>query len=164
MESLYSTAWIGLGSNLEDPRNQITEAINCLRQVDWLIVDRVSSLYQTAPVGAFDQPDFINAVARIITELAPVTLLDRLLKVECQFGRIRDGSRNRPRQLDLDLLLYGQERFITRELILPHPRLHKRLFVLRPLMELEGDVEIPGVGSISSCIDACEWQRITKLY
>ena len=110
-----------------------------------------------------DQPDFINAVVRVTTTLDPLPMLRCLLQIEGQFGRMRDRPRNSPRQLDLDLLLYEREVLNSLELTIPHPRMQQRLFVLQPLMELEGNFEIPGIGSLAACINACQGQLVKKL-
>ena len=159
-------AWIGVGANLGEPRNQVLEAIDCLDRIDQMAVEARSSIYRTAPIGVQDQPDFINAVVRVGTTLDPlsVSVLCCLLQIEGQFGRVRYGSRNSPRRLDLDLLLYANEILNSRELTLPHPRMQHRLFVLQPLMEIEGNFEIPGAGFIDACISACQGQRVTKLF
>ena len=92
-----------------------------------------------------------------------MSMLNCLLQIEEQFGRMRDRPRNSPRRLDLDLLLYANEVLNSLELTIPHPRMQQRLFVLQPLMELEGKFEIPGLVSLAACINACEGQRVTKL-
>ena len=155
--------WIGVGANLGKPRNQVLEAIDSLDRIDQIAVEARSALYRTAPVEAPDQPDFINAVVRVGTTLDPLSMLNCLLQIEEQFGRIRDQPRNSPRRLDLDLLLYANEVLNSLELTIPHPRMQQRLFVLQPLMELEGNFEIPGIGSLIACINACQGQRVTKL-
>jgi 2-amino-4-hydroxy-6-hydroxymethyldihydropteridine diphosphokinase len=139
------------------------EAVDCLDRIDQIVVEARSALYRTAPIEAPGQPDFINAVVRVGTTLDPLSMLNCLLQIEEQFGRMRDRPRNSPRQLDLDLLLYGNEILHSRELTIPHPRMRQRLFVLQPLMELEGKFEIPGLGSLATCINACQGQRVTKL-
>jgi 2-amino-4-hydroxy-6-hydroxymethyldihydropteridine diphosphokinase len=156
-------AWVGIGANLGKPKNQVLEAIDCLDRIDQIGVEACSALYRTAPVEAPDQPDFINAVVRVGTTLEPLSMLNCLLQIEDQFGRMRDRPRNSPRRLDLDLLLYGNEVLNSRELTIPHPRMQQRLFVLQPLMELEGTIEIPGLGSLAACINACHGQRVKKL-
>ena len=161
--TLRKRAWIGVGANLGEPRNQVLEAIDCLNRIDQIAVEALSSLYRTAPIEAPDQPDFINAVIRVMTTLEPLSMLHCLLQIEEQFGRMRDRPRNSPRRLDLDLLLYANEVLNSRELTIPHPRMQQRLFVLQPLMELEGKFEIPGLGSLAACINACQGQRVTKL-
>ena len=160
---LRKRAWIGVGANLGEPRNQVLEAIDCLDRIDQIAVEARSALYQTAPIEAPDQPDFINAVVRVGTTLDPLSVLNCLLQTEEQFGRMRDRPRNSPRRLDLDLLLYGNKVLNSRELTIPHPRMQQRLFVLEPLMELEGNFEIPGVGFLATCINACHGQRVIKL-
>ena len=156
-------AWIGVGANLGQPRIQVLEAIDYLDRVNQIAVEAHSSLYRTAPIEAPDQPDFINAVVRVRTTLDPLSMLRCLLQIEGQFGRMRDRPRNSPRQLDLDLLLYGNDVLNSLELTIPHPRMQQRLFVLQPLMELEGNFEIPSKGSLTACINACQGQRVKKL-
>ena len=156
-------AWIGVGANLGEPRNQVLRAIEWLDRNNQITVEEHSSLYRTSPIEVPDQPDFINAVVRVTTTLDPLPVLRCLLQIEGQFGRLRDRPRNSPRQLDLDLLLYANEVLNSLELTIPHPRMQQRLFVLQPLMELEGNFEIPGLGSLAACINACQGQRVTKL-
>ena len=127
-------AWIGVGANLGERRKQVLGAIECLDRNDQITVEEHSSLYQTTPIEVPDQPDFINAVVRVTTTLDPLPMLRCLLQIEGQFGRMRDRPRNSPRQLDLDLLLYGNEVLNSLELTIPHPRMQQRLFVLQPLM------------------------------
>ncbi|HNX71103.1 2-amino-4-hydroxy-6-hydroxymethyldihydropteridine diphosphokinase, partial [Rivihabitans pingtungensis] len=129
------TAYIALGSNLQQPAEQVRAALAALAALPECSGLRASSLYVTAPVGYADQPDFINAVARLDTTLSALALLAQLQALEAQFGRER-SFRNAPRVLDLDLLLYGDQRIDTLELTVPHPRMHERAFVLAPLAEL----------------------------
>ncbi|MBA2351143.1 MAG: 2-amino-4-hydroxy-6-hydroxymethyldihydropteridine diphosphokinase [Burkholderiales bacterium] len=140
-------AFIALGSNLADPRTHIEQAFDDLRSLADSRFVRHSSLYRSAPVGYTDQPDFINAVAEIATTLAPQALLTALLDIEKRHGRVREFV-NSPRTLDLDLLLYGDLSLNERGLILPHPRMHDRAFVLVPLAEIAPDTVIPGIGGI----------------
>ena len=156
-------AWIGVGANLGEPRDQVLRAIECLDRNDHITVKERSSLYRTAPIGVPDQPDFINAVVRVTTTPDPLPMLRCLLEIEGQFGRTRDGPRNSPRQLDLDLLLYANEVLNSQELTIPHPRMKQRLFVLQPLLELEGNFEIPGIGSLTDSLNACQGQRVKRL-
>ena len=132
-------AYIGLGSNLGDRRASLEAALGRLRP------RRVSTIVETEPWGRADQPKFLNAVAEIETDLEPSRLLDRLLSVERDLGRVRDG-RWGPRTIDLDLLLFGDEVIRTDALSVPHPRLAERPFVLAGLAELCPDREIPGLG------------------
>ena len=163
MDEPCINAWIGLGANLGQPKIQILKAIECLKDLENVNVERTSSLYQTEPIGRQSQPDFINAVVCVTTKLPPVDMLHQLLALEGQFGRVRDGSKDEPRHLDLDLLIYGQTVMRSSELTLPHPRMKNRLFVLEPLMELEGDFEIPQSGFISSYIEKCRCQSVVRL-
>ncbi len=122
----------------------------------------MSSLYRTAPVGIRGQPDFINAVAALVTTLAPHELLDELFVVERRFGRRRDFPQA-PRTLDLDLLLYDQLLLDSERLRLPHPRMHLRAFVIAPLLEIAPDCHIPGRGNAAAWLPALSQQRIERL-
>lgn len=128
-----------------DRAANVAKALRELGAQPTIEVVRVSSLYETAPVGRKDQPDFLNAVAAVRTTLAPRDLLDRLLHVENQMGRVRN-LRWGPRVIDLDLLLYGDSQVETPGLTLPHPRLRERAFVLVPLAEIAPDLLLPGDG------------------
>lgn len=141
-------AWVGLGSNLDDPEKQIRDAIRALAELSHSGVGSVSSLYRSDPVGLTDQPAFCNAVAAVDTALAPLALLRALQAIETAAGR-RRTIRWGPRVLDLDLLLHGDRVSTTPELTLPHPRMHERAFVLVPLAELAPDLEIPDLGSVA---------------
>jgi len=131
----WHVAYIGLGSNLDDPAAQLDEARRRLDLIEGLRITRVSSYYATPPVGVLDQPWFINAVAAIRTLLSPEELLDILLQVENDMGRIRK-QRWGPRLVDLDLLLYNNNVVNTRRLLVPHPEISSRGFVLLPLAEI----------------------------
>ncbi|MCY3764307.1 MAG: 2-amino-4-hydroxy-6-hydroxymethyldihydropteridine diphosphokinase [Gemmatimonadetes bacterium] len=128
-------AYIGMGANLEDRAAVLRRAAAALDQHDRLEVKAASPVYETAPVGVTAQPTFLNAVLAAETDLEPRALLEYLLAVEKRFGRVR-RQRWGPRLLDLDILLYGNEIIRGRGLEIPHPRLHKRAFVLAPLCEL----------------------------
>ena len=128
-------AYVALGANLGDPRATVTMALAALEDIAATSVAARSCLYLTAPVGLKHQPDFVNAVAAVDTALAPGQLLEALFELEARFGRAR-GAPNAPRTLDLDLLLYGDMRQTDVRLTLPHPRLHQRAFVLRPLADI----------------------------
>jgi 2-amino-4-hydroxy-6-hydroxymethyldihydropteridine diphosphokinase len=156
-------AYVALGANLGDPQLQVRHAMDALDRIDGTRVERCSSLYRSAPVGITDQPEFINAVCAVSTELTAEQLLSALLRVERDAGRRRDGPRGGPRTLDLDLLLYGTERHNDARLTLPHPRLHERAFVLYPLMEIAPSLVIPGLGAVSDLAQACSDQRIERL-
>ena len=128
-------AYVGVGSNLDDPRAQVLNAFSELEKLPHTRVVKKSSLYRTAPIGHADQPDFINAVAQLETGLPAERLLSELQEVEQRHGRKRSFA-NAPRTLDLDVLLFGDARIQTPELTVPHPRMHERAFVLKPLLEI----------------------------
>ena len=144
--------YIGLGSNLGDREQRIGAALELLAQGGDIEVATVSSLRETDPVGYEQQPRFLNGVAAIRTELEPRALLARLQEVELELGRERSGPRFGPRTIDLDLLLYGDEQIDEPELVVPHPRLTERRFVLEPLAELDSGLEVPGAGSVRAVL------------
>ena len=148
-------AFVALGANLAEPAEQVRAALGSLAQLPECRVLRSSSLYRTAPVGIHGQPDFINAVAALETVLTPQDLLAALFAIEAQFGRRRD-YRHAPRTLDLDLLLYGDERIDAEGLTVPHPRIAERAFVLVPLVEVSPEVMIPGLGPARDALAAIE--------
>jgi 2-amino-4-hydroxy-6-hydroxymethyldihydropteridine diphosphokinase len=146
-------AFIALGSNLGDREATIRAAVAELGKAEGVEVVAVSSLEETEPVGYLDQPRFLNGAAEVWTDRTPQDLLELLLALEARFGRDRSaGLPQGPRTLDLDLLLYGSERLAEPGLELPHPRLHERLFVLRPLAELDPSLEVPGKGPIQGLL------------
>ncbi len=157
-----SLAYVALGANLGDPASTLRAAFGALANLPESRLLRCSSLYRTAPVGLINQPDFINAVALLDTTLTPSQLLAELFDIEGRFGR-RRGEKNGPRSLDLDLLLYDERRLDLPELTLPHPRLHLRAFVLRPLAEIAPDLRLPGRGHIAAWLPAVANQGIVRL-
>lgn len=157
-----SVAYVALGGNMGDARATQQRALAVLDQEPDIQVMQVSSFYRTAPVGLAGQADFINAVACLHTTREAPELLCLLLETEKRFGRVRQQI-NGPRTLDLDLLLYGGMVCHTPELILPHPRLHLRAFVLRPLSEIAPDLQIPGRGTVAAWLPAVAGQRIERL-
>jgi 2-amino-4-hydroxy-6-hydroxymethyldihydropteridine diphosphokinase len=157
-----NSAYIALGSNLRDPAAQVRAGFEALAMLPDTRLAAVSSLYLTAPVGHLDQPDFVNAVALVETALGPRALLDELLAIERQFGRVRDVP-NGPRTLDLDILLYGEVVHDDEVLTLPHPRMHERAFVLVPLAEIAPDAMIPGRGRAGALAPNTDAGGITKL-
>lgn len=136
-----SLAWVALGGNLGDARQSVQQALQALDALPQTRLEAASSLYRTAPVDA-SGPDFINAVARLRTSLAPLALLQALQGLEQQAGRERP-YRNAPRTLDLDVLLYSGVRQQTPELELPHPRMLQRAFVLVPLAQIDAELVPP---------------------
>lgn len=152
-------AFIGLGANLGDPAGQILAAFAALGRLPATRVVARSSLYRSAPLGNTEQPEFVNAVACIETDLDPRHLLDALLGIELRFGRTRPAE-NAPRRLDLDLLLYADQAIEEPGLTVPHPRMHLRAFVLYPLAEIAPQIEIPARGLVGGLLAACMEQRI----
>jgi 2-amino-4-hydroxy-6-hydroxymethyldihydropteridine diphosphokinase len=150
------TSYIGLGSNLGDREAFLRRALELLRAEPDIDVTAVSSVRETDPVGLVDQPRFLNAVARIETDLAPRELLDHMLAAERELGRRRDGPRFGPRTIDLDLLLYGDEEIEEPGLVVPHPRLAERRFVLEPLHELDPSLVVPRRGRVSDLLSALQ--------
>lgn len=147
--------YIGLGANLGDPHMQVEQALEQLQHLPSSEVAAASSLYQTAPVGPADQPDFINAVARLDTGLEPLELLAALQQIERRHGRIRNGQRWGPRTLDLDILLIGDQVLSLPQLCVPHPQMQARAFVLGPLAEIAPPgLEIPGQGRLHELLAA----------
>jgi 2-amino-4-hydroxy-6-hydroxymethyldihydropteridine diphosphokinase len=137
------TAYLALGSNLGDRRAYLERALDALRHHEGITVGRVSSLYETRPVGGpAGQGPYLNAAAEVRTDLPPEALLQTLLQIEAGLGRVRE-ERDGPRTIDLDLLLYGNLVSTQGHLTIPHPRLHERLFVLLPLAEIAPGVEHP---------------------
>ena len=158
------TAFVALGANLGNPAAQLAAALSELAALPQTRLIKHSSLYRSAPVGADyrGQPDFINAVAQIETALAPHALLDALLALERAHGRTRE-SRNAPRTLDLDLLLYGDLRQHEPGLTLPHPDLHERAFVLVPLAEIAAGAKVPGHGRVAELLNNIDAGGVVKL-
>lgn len=155
-------AYVALGSNLQDPQQQVLRAFDELNGLPQTRVVARSALYRTAPVGYDNQPDFINAAAEVETELAPLALLRALLALETAHGRERPFP-NAPRVLDLDLLLYDDLTMHDAELTLPHPRLHERGFVLYPLADIAPDLHIPDQGAVRDLLAACADQGVERL-
>ncbi len=141
-------AYVGLGSNLDDPIAQINHAFELLGEIQDTSLSARSSLYRSAPFGSVEQPDFINAVACLRSGLEARTLLDELHVIERTSGRKR-GIRWGPRTLDLDLLVFGDQEIDQVGITLPHPGIAERNFVLLPLVEIAPELVIPGLGCVS---------------
>lgn len=148
-------AYIGLGSNLSDPIAQLRAALAALGRLPSSRLVAVSRMYRNPPMGPADQPDYVNAVARLDTELSPRALLEALLGIEQAQGRVRDGERWGPRTLDLDLLVYGRSRLEEPGLTVPHPGLPARGFVLYPLREIAPELDVPGMGPVAALCAQC---------
>ena len=156
------TAFIGLGSNLAQPAVQILQAMQAIDLMQDTKVVARSGLYRSAPIGYLDQPDFVNAVLKVETALSPIALLQALLALEQENGRTREFQ-NAPRTLDLDVLLYDNLQHHEHGLTVPHPQMHRRAFVLQPLLEIAPDCVIPGVGAAAAANELCKDQRLEKL-
>lgn len=154
-------AWIGIGANLGDPCAAIEAAFVALAALPRTSLRARSPLYRSAPVDS-SGPDYLNAVAAMATALGPHELLRQLQAIELAHGRERP-YRNAPRTLDLDLLLYGDAVIATPELIVPHPRMHERAFVLRPLADLDARLHIPGRGRVDALLPALAEQLAARI-
>jgi 2-amino-4-hydroxy-6-hydroxymethyldihydropteridine diphosphokinase len=159
---LKNKAFVALGSNLQNPVLQVKQAFLALDKLPKTTVVNTSSLYLTAPIGYVGQPDFVNAVAEIQTELSPIDLLDGLLQIEQAAGRERSFA-NAPRVLDCDLLLYKDLSMQNNRLILPHPRMHERAFVLLPLAEIAPNLILKNHGSVVKLAQQYKNQGIQKI-
>lgn len=149
------SAYIGVGSNLGDRERAIEDALRLLDAHQGIDIVAVSKVRETDPVGVLDQPRFLNAAARLETNLPPRVLLNRLLGVERELGRVRN-ERYGPRIIDLDLLVYDDEVVDGPGLHVPHPHLHKRRFVLEPLNDLDPSLEVPGRGQVRALLAELE--------
>ncbi len=153
-------AYVGLGANLGDLWRTLQAALADLADVPGLTLEAVSGAWRSAPVGC-EGPDYLNAVARVRTTLSPLSLLAALQAIELRHGRERPFV-NAPRTLDLDLLLYGDESIALDRLVVPHPRLHQRAFVLRPLLELDPALTAPGLGALLAHLPAVADQVLIR--
>jgi len=154
--------FIGVGANLDNPEMGVRRAIEALGQIPETRLVASSSLYRTAPVGYLDQPDFVNAVTELETRLDPPALLTQLLSIEQRFGRKR-STRNAPRTLDLDMLLYGDRQMRSENLTLPHPRIAERAFVLVPLAEIAPEVTIGHLGTAAQLLETIRADGVERI-
>ena len=154
--------FIALGSNLENPKEQVKNGILSIKKINGIKILSESNLYETPPVGILDQPNFVNAVIKIHSDLNPYKLLDKLLKIENIAGRIRVGK-NGPRILDLDILLFNDLILNGENLTIPHPRMHERLFVLMPLKDIDENIVIPNHGAIKHIINKLAPENINRI-
>jgi 2-amino-4-hydroxy-6-hydroxymethyldihydropteridine diphosphokinase len=157
------TAYIGLGANIGAPLPRLRAAMDALARLPDTRVIACSSFYRSAPVGITQQPDFVNAVCMLDTALPAPALLQGLLDIEREHGRVRGSQPGGPRTMDLDLLLYGTEQMHGESLTLPHPRMHERRFVLLPLSEIAPTLEIPGRGPVAALLRSCDGQRVERM-
>ena len=148
-------AYVGLGANLGPREITLLRAVDLLAETEGVEVRAVSQLRETKPVGVVDQPLFLNGAVVLDTSLSPRELLDRLLEIEHELGRVRD-VRWGPRVVDLDLLVYGDRQIEEPGLRVPHPRLHERRFALEPLAELDPELAVPGLGRVENALAALD--------
>ncbi len=162
-QRVWRPAYVGLGSNLENPARQIETAIELLRGIPETRLIACSPLYNTAPFGVVDQPDFVNAAAVLLTRLEPLELLAKFQEIERNQGREHGGQRWGPRILDLDLLVYSDRVIDEPSLKVPHPGIAERNFVLLPLRDLAPDLVIPGLGRVIRIPVNEQEPRITRI-
>jgi 2-amino-4-hydroxy-6-hydroxymethyldihydropteridine diphosphokinase len=146
--SIWQPAYIGLGSNLDEPRTQVLNALERLAALPRTLLVLRSPLYGSRPMGPADQPNYVNAVAGVLTQLVARTLFSEIKALERAFGRPEQHQRWGPRILDLDLLVHGRERIDEPDLTVPHPGIVERNFVLYPLSDIAPDLDVPGVGRV----------------
>ena len=156
-------AYIGLGSNLAEPATQIKSARYAVDAIEGVQELAFSSLYHSLPMGPQDQPDYVNAVMCVTTELSPLNFLYSLQKIENDQGRLRKGEQWGPRTLDLDVLMYGDQEINVPDLIVPHKGLDERSFVLYPLFEIAPQLFVPGKGSIIDLIAKCPLSGLRRI-
>jgi 2-amino-4-hydroxy-6-hydroxymethyldihydropteridine diphosphokinase len=150
----WRPAYVGIGSNLDDPASQVRKAFGALQRLPQSGFARCSPLYRSAPMGPSDQPDFVNAVAVVLTKLGPHDLLRDLQAIERAQGRQREAPHWGPRIVDLDLLLMGQVVIEEPGLVIPHPGIAERNFVLFPLADIAPALLVPNIGSVQKLVAA----------
>ncbi len=153
----------GLGSKLGEPLQQLRAALGALSQLPASQLVAVSSFYSSAPLGPSDQPQYVNAVAALDTQLEPLALLDQLQQIEREQGRERKAERWGPRTLDLDILLFGSQQLDLPRLQVPHYHMHAREFVLYPLAELAADLTLPDGRPLQALLAACPRNGLIRL-
>jgi len=156
-------AYVALGSNLDDPRARVEQAFEALDALPGTRGVLRSSLYRSPPLGPVEQPEFVNAVAGLLTSLEPDVLLAALKDIESRLGRTQPVVRWGPRRIDLDLLVHGAARVSTEALTLPHPGIAGRAFVLLPLAEIAPDLEVPGLGRVRRLLERVDAAGVQRL-
>lgn len=159
MERVY----LGLGSNLADPLQQLHAALAAIARLPGSQLAAVSSFYTSDPLGPPDQPRYVNAVAAMDTHLTPLELLDALQAIELNQGRVRKDERWGPRTLDLDILLFGQRSLALERLTVPHYHMHARAFVLYPLAEIAADLRLPDGRHLRDLLATCPFEGLERL-
>jgi 2-amino-4-hydroxy-6-hydroxymethyldihydropteridine diphosphokinase len=155
-------AYIGLGSNLNHPKQQIKTAVLALDNTPDVAVVNLSSLYQSPPLDGSNQSDYINAIAQVNTHLTPLELLFVCQNIETQQHRVREKKWD-ARTIDLDIIIYGVQVVASKQLVIPHPEMMNRAFVLVPLAEIEPDLKVPVLGDIQDLIVKLGDFKLTKL-
>jgi 2-amino-4-hydroxy-6-hydroxymethyldihydropteridine diphosphokinase len=155
--------YLGLGSNLAEPAEQVKSARQAIASIPGVQESACSSLYSSMPMGPQDQPDYINAVMAIETQLPPQVLLEHLQAIEKDHGRERKGERWGARTLDIDILLYGEQAIDLPNLTVPHNGMAERPFVLMPLAEIAPHLTIPGKGDVSDLLTRCPSLGLRRL-
>jgi len=155
-------AYIGLGSNLNNPKQQIRDALIALNSTQDVKVVALSSLYQSKPIDDSKQPDYVNAVCQVDTHLTALELLYVCQGIETKQHRVREKKWG-ARTIDLDIILYGVQVVASKQLIIPHPEMMNRAFVLVPLSELESDLKVPVLGPLQALIDLIDTSELIKL-
>ncbi|HWZ64691.1 MAG TPA: 2-amino-4-hydroxy-6-hydroxymethyldihydropteridine diphosphokinase [Steroidobacteraceae bacterium] len=159
----WRPAYVGLGSNLEEPRTQVLRALERIRELPHTRLVLASPLYRSRPMGPASQPDFVNAVAALLTQLEARALLDGLLELEALQGRPPVHEHWGPRVIDLDLLAYAREERSDPVLRLPHPGIPARNFVLYPLADIAPDLDLPGLGRVAELAGRVSTEGLTRL-
>ena len=156
-------AYVALGSNLDDPVRQLELAFESLARLPQSQLVLRSSLYRSAPLGPVQQPDFVNAVAALLTRLEPALMLERLKDCERRLGRSAPIVRWGPRRIDLDLLVQGDTRCQGGDLTLPHAGIAERAFVLAPLADIAPDLLVPGLGRVAALLRSVDTTGLERL-
>lgn len=155
-------AYIGLGSNLDNPLQQLRNGVIAIKALTGCTLEATSNIYQSSPLGPSDQPDFLNAALRLRTSLAPLALLDQLQQIEKKQGRTR-GQHWGPRTLDLDILLLGNAIITSKRLTVPHPGLQERDFVIRPLQEVLAENQLlPNEIDLATLLAECDHNNLLR--
>ncbi len=160
---LWTAAYIGVGGNLDNPLQDVREGMDALAHIARTELVLRSPLYGSDPMGPQDQPRYVNAAAAVVTQLTPPLLLQQLQQIENAHGRDRSSGHWGPRTLDLDLLSMGDQLLATDTLTLPHPGLHKRAFVLLPLMDIAPDMRVPGLDSVRALCGRVDRSGVSAL-